>query len=346
MLKAHPILHGHMDHLADLYEQFRAEAQPKYGWDHEPVPFEQLQIAIQHKILRGYWVEDTSVSHPVALMLYCLEEHRAIEINAIYIPQKADGQAPERKTITDRLMRTFIKDLREDASLLQAFDVISYALLGEQSILIRTLLWYGFKPVGQAIVQYNIMDPITLQIMKQQQLPALPEGYRLGYWEPQFAGGVAQVVFEAFASASDSLWDPRFRTELGARKVVGMITQGLMGTHRDECTSVLLKDNEPVGFCFLIQTAMKTGNIPLIAVLPSEKKKSFGNHLLKHTLEGAIENILAGKMGMLTIDATHDTDNISAIKMYRRMGFRETQNYPHLYMPKEKLLSLDLGRWC
>lgn len=329
--------------LAGLYEQFRMEAIPRYGWAHEPVDFETFKSAIASKMIRGLWVTDSAKPYPIALMLYCLEEHRAIEINVIFIIDEAKS---EQKTITDRLMRLFIKSLREDPATTQGIDVVSYAMLGEQGPLIRTLLWYGFKPVGQAIVQFPIMDPISIQILKQQVYEPLPPSYRIAHWEPQMAGDVSNVVYEAFSKATDSLWDPRFRTALGGRRVVGMITQSMMGTHLPSCTSVLLKDDKAVGFCFVIQTSMTEGNIPLIAVSPTEKHKGLGNRLLKHSLDAVVEQILAGKLGMLSVSATLDTDNIAAIKMYRRMGFREESNYPHIYLPKDSLMTMAVGKWC
>lgn len=342
MIKAHRLTPENLEKISGIYEEFRGVAQAQYRWAHEPVPFDQLKQAFSTGFIRGYVVEDTARPDPLAFMLCVLEEHRAIEINAFYIRQEAGEDEPARKTVTDRVMRAFIADNKDQ----QGIDVVSFPMLGEQEKLVRVLPWYGFKPVGQAIVKFNIMDSISLQIMKQQQLPDLPEGYRLDHWRPEYAGGVANAVFEAFEKATDSLWDPRFRTLLGAKKVVGMIDQGMMGAHIPACTSVLLKNNDPVGFCFLVQASMQEGNIPLIGVKPSEKGKGLGNHLLKHSLEAVVEEILAGRIGMLEVSATHDTDNIAAIKMYRRMGFREEYNYPHGYLTKEKMQTMVVGKWC
>jgi RimJ/RimL family protein N-acetyltransferase len=229
---------------------------------------------------------------------------------------------------------------------LETFDVISFALLGEQEKLIRSILWYGFRASGQAIVKFDIMDPLSLQILQKQTFKPLPENYQIVPWSDEYSGGVANVIYQSFKNSTDAYWDPRFRSEMGARKVVSMIRYGLMGTLCEEATSILLKDNEAVGVCYLVQDTMTEGNIPIIGVIPDEKKHDFGNNLLQQTLAKAIQGILDGKLGMLSVNATHDTDNIAAIKMYRRMGFREDYNYPHVYLTTDKLRTIKLGKWC
>jgi ribosomal protein S18 acetylase RimI-like enzyme len=335
MLKAHPLTAENIERLRAIYARFCVQAADRYRWNHTPVEFDVIAKTLGQGIF-GCWVEDTALEEPVAFMLYCLEEHRAIEINVIY------SETEDRKTVLDRLMRQFIPD----ALKLEKWDVISYAMLGDQEAFIRTITWYGFKPVGQAIVKFDFLDDIALQILKQQQLPALPPEYRLDVWKPEYAGATAENVLAAFQKSSDAKWDPRFRSIYGARSVVAMITGGLMGTHLPSCTSVILKNERPIGFCFVIQADATTGNIPLIGVHPDEKKKGLGNYLLRSAVAHSIQAMVEGHVTLLGINATMDTDNIPAIKMYRRMGFKEEYNYPHVYLPREKAAAFKPGQWC
>lgn len=344
MLSAQPLTADNIALLAALYEDYRANARDLYRLGHDAIAFEQLAQGVRQGFFEGYLVLDDAEPEPLAFMLLVLEAHRAYEINIIHIA------APHRETrwkaITDTLMRRLIADLKPR----QNYDVVSYAMLGAQDFLVQTLPWYGFRPVGQAVTQYDIMDMVSLQILKQQQLPALPPGYRLVRWQPALAGEAAACVHAAFQHSADALWDPRFRTLMGCRKVVAMITGDLMGPHLSGCTALLVRDNpdggQVVGFCFLIQATMEEGNIPLIGVHPDEKHKGFGSQLLKFTLEGVLDGILGGRIGMLRISATHDTDNIAAIKLYRRMSFREEHHYPHVALTREKVLAFQPGLWC
>lgn len=336
MIKAHRITPDNLSRLEGIYNRFREQAIPDYRWAHEPLPFEQLRLAMAEKVLFGYWVEDTANPEPIALMLYRQEEHRALEINILH------SEIEDRKTVADRLMRAFIADNRET----EGWDVVSYAMLGKQEGFIRTLPWYGFKPIGQAILNFDLTDTISIQILQQQHVELPGPEYSLDCWQPQYAGAVAETVHAAFSNAVDSLWDPRFKTLLGSRKVVGLITADTMGQFMPSCTSILLKNGQPVGFCFLIQDNLTEAHIPLIGLHPDEKGKKLGNALLKDCLIRTIQDMIAGKNSILKINTTTDTDNIKAIKMYRRMGFREEYNYPHVYLTREKLMAFQPGKWC
>jgi ribosomal protein S18 acetylase RimI-like enzyme len=302
----------------------------------EPIDFEILVNALGKGGIFGAWVEDTTYEEPVAFMLYCLEEHKAIEVNVIY------AECDDHKTICDRFMKQFLTDIRD----LNGWEVVSYPMMGNQEAYLRTITWYGFKASGQAIVNFDFLDSIALQIFQQQQLPALPPGYRLDTWKPEYGGATAENVFAAFEHSADAKWDPRFRTLYGAKSVVALVTGGIMGTHLPNCTAVLLKNDKPVGFCFIIQPDKTTGNIPLIGVHPDEKKQGFGKHLLQFAISNCIQEMLAGHINILGVNATMNTDNISAIKMYRRMGFKEEYNYPHVYLTREKALAYKPGQWC
>jgi ribosomal protein S18 acetylase RimI-like enzyme len=336
MIRAHRIIIDDVEHLRAIYGRFCERAKVEYHWTYDPVDFAGFQAALRGKILEGYWVEESASAEPVGFMLYRLEEHRAIEINVIY------SELEDKKTILDRVIRLFIADNRDR----EGWDVVSYAMLGKQEEFIRTICWYGFKPVGQAILNFDIIDPISLQILKQQKLELPGPEYVLDTWKPEYAGGVAESIYEAFVDATDALWDPRFRTPTGAKKVVGLLTGGMMGKFLPSCTTVMLRDGMPVGFCFLVQDDVMSGNIPLVGVRPSEKGKSLGNHLLQASMNYCIDDMLASRNSILKVTTTMDTDNIPAIKMYRRMGFREEYNYPHVYLTREKALAYQPGKWC
>ncbi len=336
MIKAHRITSNNLDGLKAIYDRFREKAIPEYRWSGEPLPFDALKVAFLDKQILGYWVEDTAHPEPIAFLLYKPEAHRALEINMLY------SEVQDYKTVLDRLMRLFIADNRETTG----WDVVSYAMLGLQEAFIRTITWYGFKPIGQAILSFDLTDPLSVQIAHQQQFTLPGPDYRLDCWQPQYAGAVAECVYDAFSSAVDSLWDPRFKTLLGARSLVGVLTSDLIGKFMPSCTSVLLRQDEPIGFCFLLQDTLTQAHIPLIGLKPDEKRKNLGNALLRDCLDRVIQEMLAGHNSILKIYSTTDTDNIRAIKMYRRMGFREEYNYPHVYLTRDKLLAFQPGKWC
>ncbi len=336
MLKAHAITAKTVLGLEAIYNRFCERAATDYFWAQAPVDFARFAQNVRHGLVSGYWLGGTTPEDSVGLMLYRLEDHRVLEINVIH------AEVADIKTVVDRFMRRFM----EDIPAIEGWDVVSYAMLGVQAAFIRTICWYGFRAEGQAILKFDMLDTLTLQILKQQKLAELSPEYRLAAFDPQYAGAVAEIMLEAFHEASDAYWDPRFRSLLGTRRIMGMLQSGGMGEFLAGSTTLAFYDEHPVGFCMLLQTGPMSGNIPLVGVRDAHKGKGLGNHMLRRTLEDAYTKALSGEQNVFNINTTADTDNFAAIKMYRRMGFREEHNYPHLYMSRQKALAFKPGVWC
>lgn len=346
MLTCETITLHNVKRMKACYQAFQQVAETEYRWDMAAIPFDGFQIAIGQKILEGCQLlqNKTGYREPqvVGFALFKQEPHGAIEMNVIHVEEGLS-----KKAALDRMMRFLIEQWLQR----EGWDVVSYAMLGVQQELVYTLTWYGFKPMGQTIVRLDLVNPLTSEILKRQKkIPDLPEGYELVSWSDAYANQTAKVVYEAFKHKSDALWDPRFRTEEGARNVVRFMASGEMGKHLSSCTSLLLKATESgkqvVGFCFLLNTDVGQANVPLVGVLPEEAGKGFGVELMRHTVFRAVDEIVAGRLGLSEINATLDTDNGPAIKMYRRFGFEEDDNYPHSYLTRQMAEQLEAGQWC
>lgn len=326
--------------LEVIYPEFQQNAQEEYQWLYRPLDYEQLCIILSECELFGYLLIDTtSTDIPLGFMLYRIEPHRAIEVNIFYVRDPAMV-----KIALDRLMRKFIQDIRKRDD----WDVVSWALLGRQMEFVRTITWYGFKPVGQAIVKFEFTDSLSLEILRKQKvnIGPLQEPYRLTAWQDIYQDSAAEIIYKAFHKASDAFWDPRFRTMKGAAEVIRLITSGTIGDFMPEGTAVLLRNGLPIGFCFLLQSQITQVNIPLIGIHPDEKGQGLSKHLLKFTLNKCLEMLMAGTHAILSVNATLDTDNAPAILMYRRLGFRDDYNYGHVYLPREKAETMIVGQWC
>jgi len=330
--------------IQTAYEAFRRQALTEYCWSDEPVDFETLQEAFENGYLKGLVAEDPAEDQPLGLMLYVYEQHRAVEVNLIYIPEPTQW-----KSILDYLMRAFLAEIKNRPG----WDCVSYAMLGIQERLVSTIPWYGFVPIGQTIQKFDFVNEICLPILAKQNetLPPLPDGYTMVQWEqsgfkPRYKTDVQESIAQAFAKANDARWDPRFRTVEGAGQALYAMQDGGMGVFIPECTSVLIhqESDRAVGFCFLVQTDVTKANIPLIGLRPDHKGKGLGNQLLKNTLMACVKRIIDGQMLLTELTATVDTDNFFALKMYRKLGFQETHNYPHCYLNVDTVSNSYYGR--
>ena len=104
----------------------------------------------------------------------------------------------------------------------------------------------------------------------------------------------------------------------------------MYGKFLPNATSVLLYKKKPVGICFANITAGRIANIPLVGMLKEHCSKGLGEALLYNTMK-----LLTEKSGLSLseLNASTETDNYAALKMYRRLGFKEDYYYTQAYRP-------------
>jgi ribosomal protein S18 acetylase RimI-like enzyme len=343
MILVHKLEQSSMGRVRSLYERFSQKASQDYGWTSSPIDYETLEFAIRKQLMAGYFLTvNDPQAEPMGLMLYRLEEHRAVEINLIYL------EDTPFKSALDVLMPQFIEDVRQ----LDGWDVISYALLGKQEEYVLTLPWYGFKPIGQTIFKFDMLDVLSVQIFKQQKFEPLPDEYRITappltpHGSLVHKDAIAECIYDAFCQSVDTLWDPRFRSVLGCQEVVRLIESNLMGDFLPTSSRFAFRGDDVVGFSFLVESTAVSANVPVIGTHRSVKGLGIGSRMLWQGMDNLIDEALASRSNYFAVDATTDTDNYPALHMYRRLGFREQQNYPHVYLPREKAMTYQRGKWC
>jgi RimJ/RimL family protein N-acetyltransferase len=335
------------------YQQFSLKAEQHYGWALSTLPFSHFAQNLHSQTLEAIALIDTSVpdTHPqqqvVGFLLYRLEAHKAIEVNVIYL---ADGVS--QKAAIDTLLKAAIPHWLT----ITGWQVVSYAMLGQQTDYYNTLPWYGFKAVGQSVVTLELTDVMAMTLLNQRKSQfALPEGFYLHPWLPEaYTHQTGLLIYEAFHTRNDTLFDPRFATQEGAHSLVSFIQSGIIGTlypNYSYClsTSPDAQDAQAlIGFCFLVQADLLKGNIPLIGLSNNSlyRNKGLGKALLAQTIYHALDGLLKGDLPILEINATVDTDNFWALRMYRQLFFKEEATYAHAYLPREKAEAFNGTVWC
>ena len=102
-----------------------------------------------------------------------------------------------------------------------------------------------------------------------------------------------------------------------------------------EVTSVLLYNDKPVGFAFANVTGGKIANLPLVAIEKEHRGHGFSEHLLNRSIKTIVDWTKLGKRAFSEVNVTTETNNYKALKMYRRIGFREDFCYPQAYLIKK-----------
>ncbi len=309
----------------EIYNSFKAAALKDYKYSCEPVSYEQFISNIENNKLGALVLLEKSI--PKGILIYSIENHKVIEVNIIHTTTTED-----ENNVRFLLLAELIKIFQSKNDL----KIISYPLLGKQESFIRDIALLNFKMVGQSTIKFDFKSPISFRIFKKAQTPQI-EDYKLLTWDNKYKEQVIELINHSFKKTKSVNFDPRFLTYEGSKNVLEMILNNQYGVFLPSQCRLLLSNEEVKGFCLTTMVEEDKINIPLIAVKKDLRNEKMGNVLLKSVISGFLKLITDKKISLKEINATTDTDNYPAIKMYRRLGFKEEYFYAHSYLNKDSV---------
>ena len=315
-----------VDKIEDLYQTFKSTAIKAYGFVYEPLPFEEFKKVVNAQLIKGF-VLSTEEGYD-SFLLYIFEEFRSIELNVIFVNNQ-ENSIQKRFTLTKALIDKYKNN--------KDWDVISYPMLGLQQSFVKDIAVLGFDFVGQAVVNFELTNPISIKILNNINIPKLPEGYSLESWDDKYSEQASEVINESFKNAKDALFDPRFLTIEGSKLLVHQITSGVFGPFIAKATTLLMYNGRVEGVCFINAASVGTMNIPLIGIKKEHRHKGFGECILYNTIKQALQMFKNGQLIPKVINAGVETENYPALRMYRKIGFREDYIYTHSFINKARL---------
>lgn len=302
-----------------VYNDFKNKAYSDYKFELEPLDYEDFCLSVNNGLIKCLVLLEEEI--PTAFMVYTTEISEALELNMIHCIGD-ENLNEKRKLLMDKFMehnRALLKD-----------KVVTYPMLGAQDQFTPEITKYGFKLVGLAVERFELSNLHSVQIFKNFTPQKLPEGYKITQWDAKYCDDVINVINTAFKNTSDALFDPRFSSKEGCTDILNKIVTSVYGKFLPECTSVLLLNEKPVGICFTNITAGRIANIPLIGMGSEHCSKGLGEAMLQSAMNKLITNYLNQ---ISELNASTETDNYPALKMYRRLGFKEDYYYPQAYRP-------------
>ncbi len=305
--------------IREIYEDFRNKALKDYKYGIEPVEFHDFILAIDENRLGSLVVFEKE--KPTGILIYSFEKHKVIEINAIH--SLYDKYENNRRFV---LLENLVNELKNKND----WKAVSYAMLGKQETFVRDSALLEFKFIGQSVVKFDFQSPVSFRIFKQAQTPDI-KGYSFDTWNERYKNQVIELTNAAFKNNKSINFDPRFLTREGTKDVINMIVNDLYGKFLPFQCRLILSNGNLEGFCLITMTAEDQVTIPLIATRKDSRGKGLGKILLKSVLSGFMKLIGDRKITLSEINATVDTDNYPAVRMYRRLGFKEDYFYPHAY---------------
>ena len=318
--KTELLTNDNIDQIKEIYENFRLKATKDYKYEVEPLDFYSFKEFIADGRLNGIALFEGS--QPSGILIFVIEEHKAIELNIIHIPERRDLNK-KRLALAGALLDHL--KTRTD------WKVISYPLLGFQETFTRDIALLKFQLIGQAMVKFDFTDSVAYKVLQKADAGQLPEGYTVEAWDDKYLDSAVEIINQGFKKSKDVNFDPRFLTPEGCKDVIKKITGNIFGYFMPEETRVIIKDGVLEGVCFVNMSTPSKANIPLVSVRKNIRNKGLGKFLLKSAVIGIIKALSEQKIAVSEVNAAVETDNYPALKMYRRIGFREDFTYPHAY---------------
>ena len=321
------LLNGNISKIfAGVYNDFKAKAVSEYKFELEPLSYEEFIDAVEKKYMQCVVLKENDI--PTAFLVYTTSISEAVELNLIHC------LGTEDEIIKVKLLIEKFLELTEEE---RRNKVVSYPMLGHQSVFTAEIAKFGFKYIGQAVLRFMLGNASSERTLENMKLTPRPDGYKIVSYDDSYREDAIRVIHESFQDAQDALFDTRFKSMEGTEDIINKIVENVYGEFLPDVTSVLLYKDSPVGFAFANVTGGDIANIPLVAIEKEHRGHGFSEHLLNRSIKTIVDWTKLGRRVFSEVNVTTETNNYKALKMYRKIGFREDFCYPQAYLlPKKK----------
>ena len=313
-----------------VYNDFKSKAIPEYKFELEPLPYEDFIDAVEQGYLKCIILKENSI--PTAFLVYTSTISESIELNVIHC------LGTEEETVKQKLL---IEKFLQLTEVERQSKVVSYPMIGHQSVFTADISKYGFKFIGLAVLRFIMGNASSERVLENMKLPVKPDEYKITSYSDSYKEDAIRIIHESFRDTQDAIYDTRYKTIEGTTDIINKIVENIYGEFLPEATSVLLHNDKPCGFAFANVTGGRISNIPLVAIEKSHRGKGFSELMLNRTVKTIVDWTKLGEKDFSEINVTTETNNYKALKMYRKIGFREDYCYPQAYLiTKKKHLGL------
>ncbi len=304
-----------------VYNDFCSKAISEYKFELEPLDYDGFIEAVENKSMQCIILKENEI--PTAFLVYNTYISESIDLDIIHCLGSDDEQTR---------IKLLVEKFLELTSLDRMSKVISYPMLGHQSSFTADLTAYGFKFIGLAVLRFMMGNALSERILGNMKLSELEEGYKIVSYIDEYKEAAVNVIHNAFKDTQDAIYDTRYKSIDGTRDIINKFVEGIYGEFLPEAVSVLLYNDTPVGFVFANITGGKIANIPLVGIEEAHRGKKLSEHLLHRTMKTLVDWTKYGRRIFSEVNVTTETNNYKALKLYRRIGFREDFCYPHAYL--------------
>ncbi len=321
---ARKLTHEYYKVFSGVYTDFKLKSRDDYKFELDPLPYDDFIESVEAGLIDCYVLLEDDI--PTGFLAYTTAISEALELNIIHC--LGDENINQKRKI---LVSKF---LEENTDLTDKL-VVTYPMLGSQADFATNITHFGFKLINLAVVRFHLNSSSCTQILEKATVKDLSDEYEITPWKDKYYKNTVNLINAAFKDAVDALFDPRFKTKTGTADVIQKITTGIYGEFLPEATRVAFKDGKMCGICLVNVTGGTIANIPLIGISNKHQGLGLGKYLLQSAVKRVSDAVQRQELDFTEINASVETDNISAVKMYRHIGFKEDYSYPQAYLPCE-----------
>ena len=308
-----------------VYNDFKAKAISEYKFELEPLNYEEFIDAVEKNYLKCIVLKENLI--PTAFLVYTTSISESIELNIIHCLGTEEETNKQKALIEKFLELTEIERHNK---------IVSYPLLGHQAVFTADIAKYGFKFVGLAVLRFIMGNASSERVLENMKLTEKAEGYKIVSYDDSYKDDAIRIIHESFRDTQDALYDSRYKSIEGTTDIINKIVENVYGEFLSEATSVLLYNDVPCGFAFTNITGGKIANIPLVAIEKNHRGQGYSELLLNRSVKILVDWVKIGKRDFTEINVTTETNNYKALKMYRKIGFKEDYCYPQAYLLNKK----------
>ncbi len=308
-----------------VYNDFKSKAIEEYKFELPPLEYEEFIEAVQAGYLKCIVLKENEI--PTAFLVYTTSISESIELNIIHC------LGTEDEIVKIKLL---IEKFLEYTESERTTKVVTYPMLSHQSVFTADISKYGFKFVGLAVLRFFTDNASSERILESMKLSELQEGYKVVGYNNSYKQDLIRIIHESFRDTQDALFDSRFKSIEGTTDIINKIVENIYGEFLPEVTSVLLYNDSPVGFALSNVTGGTIGNIPLVAIDKNHRGKGYSEHLLNRSIKTILDWTKLDKRYFSEVNVTTETNNYKALKLYRKVGFKEDYCYPQAYLLPKK----------
>ena len=308
-----------------VYNDFKSKAISEYKFELEPLGYEEFVSAVEMDYLKCLVLKENEI--PTAFLVYTTSISESIELNVIHC------LGTEDETVKQKFLIEKFLELTEYE---RQNKVVSYPMIGHQSVFTADIAKFGFKFIGLAVLRFIMGNASSERILENMKLSERSEDYKIVSYSDSYKEDAIRIIHESFRETQDAIYDTRYKTMEGTTDIINKIVENIYGEFLPDATSVLLYKGAPCGFAFANITGGKIANIPLVAIEKEHRGHGYSEHMLNRTIKTLVDWTKLGKREFSEVNVTTETNNYKALKMYRKIGFREDYCYPQAYLLTKK----------